>query len=540
LPDTGDDRSSNPRTPSGHGFDLYVKILFLVGLAARLRAVLFTDSEMFRSFPTEDGYLMLTVARNMALGLGMSSAAGTIPTNGVQPLAAFVQALCFRLVDGDRAAGIRVLLVVYTLVAALTAYLVYRLGLRLTGPTPDGRSAALLASAVWFTSPAILFHTMNMLETGLYTGCVAGVALCFAWGHAQGPTPWPWLRCLALGALMGLAFWARNDAVFLMLAVGLAHLASPWAGSSLGRRVAETAVMAAASAAVSLPWLLHGYLRFGSVVPVSGQAYLGGGGSAEALRAAAVALFEHVMLLASFEHNALQHVTPVALACGALAALGLGAGIATSLRASRGGSSRGPLLAPALFGAALLAFYAFFFDAPHFMRRHLAPLSPFLALLWAGAAWALWQRIRTTRLATAGPVLLILLLANFFSRDGFLEKGPWHRGAFFRGVDWIEEHVPEEAWVGSFQSGTIGFFHDRTINLDGTLNPEALAAARALRHEAYVVDSPIQFVADWATIVIPWAEANPLVLRHFGWSLRDEERNLAVLRRRAVIVERRP
>ena len=37
-------------------------------------------------FITEDGYLMLTVARNMALGEGMSVSNGTIPTNGIQPM----------------------------------------------------------------------------------------------------------------------------------------------------------------------------------------------------------------------------------------------------------------------------------------------------------------------------------------------------------------------------------------------------------------------------------------------------------------------
>ena len=51
---------------------------------------------MLRQWPTEDGYLMLTIARNMALGNGMSTADGELPTNGTQPLATtiWVSYLC--------------------------------------------------------------------------------------------------------------------------------------------------------------------------------------------------------------------------------------------------------------------------------------------------------------------------------------------------------------------------------------------------------------------------------------------------------------
>ena len=50
---------------------------------------------------SEDGYLMQTVARNMAIGLGMSTAEGTIPTNGVQPLATFAYAGLHALAGGS-------------------------------------------------------------------------------------------------------------------------------------------------------------------------------------------------------------------------------------------------------------------------------------------------------------------------------------------------------------------------------------------------------------------------------------------------------
>ncbi|NJN67317.1 MAG: hypothetical protein HC884_11700 [Chloroflexaceae bacterium] len=39
----------------------------------------------------------------------------------------------------------------------------------------------------------------------------------------------------------------------------------------------------------------------------------------------------------------------------------------------------------------------------------------------------------------------------------------------------IERYVPDGDDIAAFESGTLGYFHDRTINLDGKVNPEVLA-----------------------------------------------------------------
>lgn len=511
---------------------VFAGLVFLLGLVARLRAAAFPTLEMFRSFPTEDGYLMLTVARNLALGKGMTSAAGTIPTNGVQPLATFLQAACFWLVGADRAAGVRLLIVVYTAVAAAGAVLVYRLGLVLLRATGHARGGALLAASAWFASPLALSHTMNMLETGLYTAAVALVLLCFARGHARGAR-WRSSRCLTLGGLLGVSFWVRNDAVFLMAAVGLAHLATARDRPTLRRRLAEAAGIAAGAALISVAWVVHNVRAFGSVMPLSGYTHLRAGDVGANVRAAVVALFEQLAVVVSFEFDPIQGGRSFAVVCAAVLAP---AAAILVLRARRWEPDAGAVgLAATLFGLGLLSFYVFFFDAPYFLRRYLFPLSPFLALVWGATAHALWRRLAVSPLRLARPVLASLLLANFFLRDGFTIRGPWRRGALFHNVDWVEGHVATDTWVGAFQSGTLGFFHDRTINLDGKVNPEALRAIRERRHQAYVVESPIEFVVDWATILEPWAQSDPSLPRHFEWVVRDPRDNFAVLGRRASV-----
>ena len=80
--------------------------LIAVGFVARVLPLFDFGGRLLQQFPTEDGYLMLTIGRNVALGHGMSTADGTIPTNGTQPLFNLIEALCFWLVGADRRGGV--------------------------------------------------------------------------------------------------------------------------------------------------------------------------------------------------------------------------------------------------------------------------------------------------------------------------------------------------------------------------------------------------------------------------------------------------
>ena len=80
-------------------------LVVLVGTAARVAPLFDQGGRLFRQFPSEDGYLMLTMARNMALGHGLSVSNGTVATNGTQPAVTALGAVLFVLADGDKRAG---------------------------------------------------------------------------------------------------------------------------------------------------------------------------------------------------------------------------------------------------------------------------------------------------------------------------------------------------------------------------------------------------------------------------------------------------
>jgi hypothetical protein len=93
--------------------------------------------------------------------------------------------------------------------------------------------------------------------------------------------------------------------------------------------------------------------------------------------------------------------------------------------------------------------------------------------------------------------------------------------------------VPDEDWVSAVQTGTLGFWHDRTINLDGKVNPQALQALLTEGHfYTYVVSNPqIRWLADWYGMAAFDTEERAGFGDLFEVVVADEARNLAVLRR---------
>jgi hypothetical protein len=87
--------------------------------------------------------------------------------------------------------------------------------------------------------------------------------------------------------------------------------------------------------------------------------------------------------------------------------------------------------------------------------------------------------------------------------------------------------------VGAIQTGTLGYFHDRTINLDGKVNIHAYNALIGSRIADYVVDeTQIKYLADWIGM-LDW-RTMPRIDESFEVVVADYERNLGVLARKGT------
>ena len=498
-------------------------VLILIGLLSRVAPLFDQGGRLLKQFPTEDGYLMLTIARNIALGHGMSTANGEMPTNGTQPLTTFLWAACFKLAGNEKALGVAYVHGLQIVIGLVSVVLLYRLGRRLLAGLPLGREVALLATAVWYVNPLSAKHTQNCLETGFYTLIVLGVMLLYLRWRFLIATKWSAPHLLGFGALLGLAFWARNDAAFLILAICLVHSASGFFvnGPGLVRRLAESVVMGVMSIVVASPWLIYNHTQFGSIMPISGQAESSQTPFGENLTRVPTALMEYILALPipnRFEQT--EPMVALGMICIALVLLLVGYIWRCADRPMR------TFLATALiYGVGLSIFYGFWFGAGYFVRRYTFPISPLLALLWATTAMVLWQLVKEKPWSAVVPIGLVLAMAAFNAR--LYRSGDKHQ--HWEVVEWVEQNVPDDVWVGAVQTGTLGFFHDYTINLDGKVNPEALEARLEGGIPEYVISKGIRYLVDWS--IGEWMKL-PTIREHFDMVVENEERTLTVLQRK--------
>lgn len=510
---------------------ILVVLGFTGGLLYRLFPIVAGPPALSEVFMTEDGYLMLTVARNMAMGLGMTVSDGTIPTNGVQPLATFLFALPYVLTDGDKVTSLVGIHLLATAFAVGGAFAIRAFAARVLRSQTEDPFWPWMVALLWFLGPLLLRHTMNGLETGLYSFVLILALLQFfrVLDRAEAASP---SDRLLLGAMGGLVFLSRNDGAFLVIAIFVI-----WAGFELFRNRTSFVAMlrrlippGLLCLAIAAPWLINNQLRFGSIVPISGtaqsmQAELGQNAALLPVR-----LFEYLFPMLPVP-GAVEQIALAMWIFLAVALVILCTFLVTLAR--RGGVVVNAVVwAYVLHGVALVTYYGLFFGAQHFLSRYLSPLAPLLIIASVSVALDLGRLVlpRSSELIArlygiggiaVSAVLLIRLLLPGVQEQGHMQV-----------VRWVQQNVPDEAWIAAVQTGTLGYWHDRTINLDGKVNPEALEARRTEGHVLrYVAESDIDYIADWEGIG-GWIERpEGGFAEAFELVIRDPEQNLAAMRR---------
>jgi len=505
----------------------FVWASLLIGTVARALPLFDPGGRALRQFAAEDGYLMLTIARNLAIGNGLSVEDGTTFTNGTQPLMTFAYAGLFWLVGGDKIWGVVLVQVVGIVIGLLGAYLLYRVGLHMLKGVRHGAALAGIAAAAWYVAPVGARFTQNCLETGAAALLPLGVGLFFLSQPPDPDQPWPLRRCAIFGALLGVAFWVRNDAVLLAGAVCLTLVLSGLRRGSvmLGRRIVEAGFVGTTALLIASPWLMFNQSSFGSPIPVSGISQSVHTTLGQNLALLPSILTEQASIVALIPQSWETRPAVLVLTCALLIAWVIGVYWQTK---DAGGAQRQWLAILSLWSALLIFFYGVIYGAGYFMGRYLYPLSPWMALLTVALSHRLWVRAGSPRPRVAQAAALSFILLMSIGLDARAHQLGTNNG-HFQVVEWIDEHVPEDVWVGAVQTGTVGFFHDKTYNLDGKVSPPALRARQEGRIFEYVLERPIQYLADWVGIA-SWADDERMA-PHFEVVLADEARDIAVLRR---------
>ena len=415
------------------------------------------------------------------MGHGLT-ADGRLWTNGFQPLFAFLLVPVYWVTGGDRVASLRGVLALHWAFHVSTAFVLGSLVAAAMGvlDAERRRAAFWLTAFLWLGSRFVLLGSYNGLETGCALMLYAAVWRAYQADWLDGARLW------ALGVVLGLLVLARIDAAVFVAVLSMSELARRDAPA--GRRLLRAAVLALVPFAISLPWWLYNLLGFGSLLPTSGAAQMSSfqvgrvGPFASALLQAAVPYLQVRWIDGPIQSFLQAAILAVAWTFSRAALPGLRRDLVV-----RGGALL--VLSAALLGAC----YLVFFRAVHFYGRYLAPVMlPAVAMTSVA--------VLRSRRWSATLVLVVLLGVGplaLASVGGWVFQAGVARNPFYdHQLALVEAHVPAGELVSAFQSGTLGYFRDGVVNLDGKVNVEAQRESERDNLRGYLVRRAVRWYCD--------------------------------------------
>jgi hypothetical protein len=453
----------------------------------------------------EDGWYALTVARNVALDRGVTID-GLTWTNGFQPLFTFVAAAGFVLAGGDTIGGLRVFFALATLVHVVGALLVAHLAQSYAGK--EDRIAGPLAALGYLAAIKAYNDFYTGLETGLQLALYAAI-----WALHRRDWRGRWPREAMLGIVLGLVVLTRIDAA-VFVAVLCADELRRGFRADWPDAIRRCFVVGGMAVIVSSPWWLYNALVFGHPMPTSGFAQQETLVSLDRALGVFWALASVAMpwIFAGAYEDRWAEIARVV----ALAALGL-------LVWRRKWRPAGDLGFPAVLlaaYAALVFYYWLTFFADWFYIRYFAPLSllafVFVPVILTRAAPKAVPVLGGTA-ATVMAVLLLLAWKNWT---------PFGASAHHTQVELVEEFVAPGELVAAGQSGTLGFLREQVVNIDGKVNPAALAWRGQMWN--YLDKLGIDWFADSTWYVETYLGEDPEMV---GWHLVASRGDFRLYRR---------
>ena len=502
-------------------FILILLLLFLLGIVVRL-APLFDSLRLLYSI-TDDGYYMLTIARNIAMGNGMSISNGIVATNGTQPLFTFLLSIIYLIVNFDKISAIKFVVLLQFLISASTSYLLYKLSLAAMKDYKNGHKIALLSSAVWFCNPLMIVNTTNGLETGLYAFSV----LFSVWLIVFKIQTLNYKNSIFLGIIFGVLFWIRNDAELLVIAVFIYYLFFYKDDNlKMPQIFLRLFVMGFAALLFTLPWLIFNKINFGDFIPISGQAESVVSKFGGNLIFFPSTITEYLLVIVPIPYNfkiKLFVIIFTSLFVSIIFSLLL------NIYKKFYAKQKALFIICFVFLIELFIIYGLFFETYYFVSRYLFPLSTFFILLWSVIAFKLFDKIKFKLIKyVIGLIFIVIIAAISWIR---FNQGLEHK--HFQLVSWIQQNVKDDEWVGASQSGTIGYFHDKTVNLDGKVNPEALKALKdggESKLLEYIAAKKIDYLMDWASLR-EWKN-HDIIMKNYNLIVEDTVNDITVFKRK--------
>jgi len=497
---------------------LVVAALVLGGLSLAFRS-----NSLVADLPiTEDAYYAFSVSSHVAHGDGVT-VDGVEATNGFQPLFTFLTVPLF--VGDDPFVPLRLILVVQVGIFTATGW-VLGLVVRDAVPTPRAfgrRSMVLLPMALYLAASFAMRIHLNGLETGFVLLLYAVIWRVYQRRGISGPAD-----AAVLGVLFGLLVLARIDALFAAGVFTLVYLLHR--RSQPRRAIGDVCVVGLLALLISSPWWLYNAVEFGSLLPTSGAAQqlwaLEPSRLSNLVRALAQVVVPWIFYGDRFDR--LWPASAVLIGAGVVLWWAKARVWATETArdfplADRASRAREFLAVLLIAGGLLAVWYGASSWAVHFYPRYLALLILPAIFLWAQLTLAIGGRAPrlAVGLVSVAALLGLAYTMTFHSRAAFSGSDMWRDQ-----VPLVERTVPHGEVVAAGQSGTLGYFREPVLNLDGKVNAEAYERRGEIAD--YLVSKDVRWVCDWPSYLHRYLGDDPTGL---GWVERAREGQFRCLER---------
>lgn len=435
----------------------------------------------------DDAFYYFKLAGHLAQG-AVPSFDGTHLTNGFHPLWLLVLVPIFAPFAGAASlTPVYHVLGLSVVMNVITALVVFATIARFT----QSRFVRAFALMLWCLNPFLILESMNGLETSLSLLLASSFFLCALaledTGRARG--------YLLLGALAGLMILARLDLAFY-LAAFLAWMILR--NRKDAARVKRALLAGLVATLVVLPWFAWNYSHFGMIFTTSASnantlvtktliVQDNGDSVFQWGKAIAYDVDYQVRLLLLHTGSAAF----VLMLMGAVAVLANQRMLGIPRRLNQVSAAQ------ALFIGFVLLFLVEVVG--RFVGRswYFVTVGIFVSLLFAVVVAKLMPRLSYERsvavLLTAFIVFTFYVSWSKEGRDRYVSQQETYAAAL-----WTNAHLPDDAVVGAFNSGILGYFSERkVVNLDGLVNNSAYDAMREKRLWSYLSAAGVTHIIDY-------------------------------------------
>ncbi|OGU39595.1 MAG: hypothetical protein A2X61_11170 [Ignavibacteria bacterium GWB2_35_12] len=440
----------------------------------------------------EDAYYTFSVAKNIAHGNGIS-ADGENLTNGFQPLYTFLIVPAFAITNNDYL-SVRIIFIFLVLLFTASAFLFASI-IRDTFSEllKIGKKELYWISFFIYLSSTLFFkNQLNGLETGL----IFFLLLAFI-RYYQKIDKFNYKNIIILGVLQGLLVITRIDSVFLVIIFFIFILTKK--EMAFKNRLIFALLSGLIAFIISLPWWWYNYHYFNSIMPSSGRSQFGYD----------FKIHRIFNILSAIAQNLVPDTYTfdrVIVGWGGIfARFGLVIFIILFLKIKLPGLIKKLsdnnrmnyrfleiLYVVTLFSIVLIFWYFLFSSASHFYHRYLCSITLIGQILTVIFISYLFVNKKIFYYSLTSLLAMALVIITVTLHSGKL----MNKSQFYKyQLPLVMKYVPETEFVSASQSGTLGFFRKKVLNLDGKVNNDVLKYNK--RIPEYLSLKKVKWFCDW-------------------------------------------